>query len=164
MKRIALFAILSILLFPAALAAKDAQPQFKNIVVKPFTVADGVNLTANGVTLSPGLVNEFNTRLSAKLQQMNLAVQIVPDASGVAASDTAGSLVIEGAFTEFKANILDRRTLTAEVGIYRLSDHSLMQKIKSDYLDQGVKSDTVQRRIMADFARQIADLIKKALR
>jgi hypothetical protein len=169
MKRFTLFAILSVLLVPAAvLAAKDAQPQFKTIVVKPLTGAEGI-------TLPQGAAEAFSEHLRNKLQKMNLAAQVTDDGSKVAEADAAGSVVIEAKVTSnnpmaksasgaWLLGVGAAGHIAMEIGIFRLSDHTLIKTITPNFKDTGCGSDSCQRRVIGFMGEDAADAIKKALK
>jgi hypothetical protein len=171
MKRFALFAILSVLLFPAAvLAAKN--PQYKFIIVKPLTTADGV-------TLPVGAAAEFTTHLRDKLLKTNFGSQVVEEGSNVAAADAADSIVIEANVTVFKpvsktgswvsviAETNSSGTFKVEISIFRLSDHTLIKTITPKLEAGGClgsSCENEQRKTIAFEGEVAADAIRKALK
>jgi hypothetical protein len=158
MKRFALFAILSILLFPAALAAKDAQPQFKNIVVKPLA-------NAEGVTLPKGAAEAFSEHLRNKLQKINLGAQVVDDGLKVAEANAADSIVIETKVTEYKRTSFGgQEHIILDIGIFRLSDHTLIKSITPKLTVGGCIAEYCQRNGIAFAGEDAAKDIMKALK
>ncbi|MGA9062513.1 MAG: PEGA domain-containing protein [Terracidiphilus sp.] len=125
MKRFAPYILLSCMLFAAApLAAKDTgPPPFNTIVVNHFT-------NANGVNLSQEFIANFCDAMRAQLQKQKIAVQALEEGAKVSGPAAAGSLVIEGKFTQLnEANAIFMGKLTMEISIYRISDHALVKTL-----------------------------------
>ncbi len=106
----------------AGISAKDKGPQYKNIEVKHFTVADGV-------TLPPTFINGFYDNLRAQIEKDKLADQVLADGATVPDADAAKSIVIEGKFTFFKPaghTMSSPGKFGWEINVYRMSDHTLI--------------------------------------
>ncbi len=123
MKRFApYFTLLAALLAAAPLAAKQSQPpQYKTIVVKHF-------INSNGISQSQDFINYFCDSLVVQLEKIKMAGQVVEEGVAVPAADAAGSISIEGKFTEFsKGGMFAPASLGVEIDIYRVSDHALVK-------------------------------------
>jgi hypothetical protein len=158
MKRLA-FCLLSLSLLLAAtpLAAKENQPQYKAIVVNHFT-------NSNGTSQSQDFINYFADSLSAHLQKLKIAGQVLGEGVAVAPADAADSLLIEGKFTSFdKGGMFATGKLGVEMNIYRVSDHALVRTITNTL---AFKSSPFNKdKNVAEFAGgEAAYLIKQGLK
>ena len=125
-KRFAPFLLLSCLLLAAApLAAQDARPQFNTIVVKQFSNAGKVNVPQD-------FIDRYSAGLIGELQTIKIANQVVVEGVPVAAADAAGSITIEGKFTQFdKGGMYAPGQLDVLINIYRNSDGALVKTIST---------------------------------
>ncbi len=123
MRRFVAFTLLLGLAFGVAVVlAKDKQAKYKNIEVKHFT-------TANGVDLPYGFSNGFYDGLRTALEKQKIADQVVEEGATVPDADAADSLVVEGTFTSFKKaghTMASPGKLGWEINVYRKSDHTLI--------------------------------------
>jgi hypothetical protein len=121
MKTLAPYVLCCALLTAAPLAAKDTQPVFNTIVVNHFT-------NSNGTNRSQEYINSFCESMRNQLQKHKLANQVLEEGITVASDAAANSIVIEGRFTDFVKGVFFKPgTMSAEISIYRISDHALVK-------------------------------------
>ncbi len=126
MKRFAPFLLLSCLLFMAArLAAQDVRPPFNIIVVKHFTNAGKVNVPQD-------FIDRYSAGLIGELQRLKVADKVEAEGVPAAAADAAGSITIEGKFTQFdKGGMYAPGQLDVLINIYRNSDGALVKTVST---------------------------------
>ena len=140
----------------ARISAKDSQPpQYKNVEVKRFVVADGVSLTQNFVDI-------FRDTLGEELQKNDVAGEAVAEGTAVPDADAADSIVVEGKFTLFKAarSMGSPGRFGWEINVYRKSDHTLITTLTRDFAIPAWKEDQLAK----GCAQQAAHDIKKGLK
>jgi len=112
-----------LLLLAVTLAAQDARPQFNTIVVKHFT-------NVGKVSLPQDFIDHYSAGLIGELQWIKIANQVVVEGVPVADADTAGSIVIEGKFTQLdEGGMYAAGQLDVLINIYRISDGALVKTI-----------------------------------
>jgi hypothetical protein len=130
------------------LAAKDAQAQFKTIVVNRFA-------NANTANQSQEFINYFSASLSERLLKLKAANQVLGEGVGVTPADAADSLVVEGRFTDFdKGGMFVPGKLGVDINIFRASDHALVKNITTKLLFKGTPLNKDKN--VAEFTGEVA--------
>jgi hypothetical protein len=154
----------AILVCAVTLAAKDAEPQFKTMEVKHFTLAEGVALPEN--IDQREYLSLFYDQLREQLEKHKLAGQVLAEGAAVPDAEVADSIVVEGKIAEFKKAghaMLSPGMLAMEISLYHRKDHSLLRTIRPDVKipPAAYKNDEVFAKGSAAWA---ASEIRKALK
>lgn len=163
MPRRSLLAALLVLLAAFAGFGKNPEPMFKNIAVKPFVMAEGVELP-------PDFPDLLVAELKAELKKSKVCEQVIGADEVVDAPDLPKSLALEGRVTEYKkgnvaAEVIigfgaGRRHLKGHISVANLGDK---QVVYDQELDVAASSQW-KPQVLANFlAKKIAGDLKKKL-
>lgn len=108
----------------ASLAAQDITLPLTAIQVKPFTQAEGVGK-------SQEFLGYFYDGLIIELPKTKVAARIVGEEGAVAEAEAVNAVLVEGRLVEVK-----RTVLRAEISLYRLSDHKLLETFTSETISK----------------------------
>jgi hypothetical protein len=156
--------LLAALVFAPGLAAKDPENMYKTVEAKHFTRVEGVEL-------SPAFTDYLYAELRSELAKTKLFVQVIGEGEAVEDADTANSVIIEGAITEYKkgSRVKDAiigygagaRSLKLDVNLTRRSDKQDLGVVKVHVKVSPRWNEEVMAKVAA---HQIAHEVKKGLK
>ncbi len=151
----------AVLLVVGAAAKEPATPKYKNIEIKHFTGAEGVELTAE-------FYDFLYAELKNEVQKKKLFAQVTGEGEVVDSADAPVSVVLEGSLEEYKKGSVvksvmigfgsGRRSLHSHIKILRVSDKQvLLEK------ELTVKTDPRwdNKRLARELAQHISGELKK---
>jgi len=165
MRRIVLLTLFSALAVSAPAGdQKSAEPLFKNIEVKHFPLAEGVELP-------PEFSDLLYAEIRKSLQKTGLYEQVTGEGEVLEAADAPKSLILDGKIVEYKkGNVAKevliglgagRRSLRAQITVRRVSDQ---QVVMDKELNVKASSRWTPQVLAKSLADKVAGELKKALR
>ncbi len=143
---------------------KSAEPVFKNVEVKHFPLAEGVELP-------PEFPDLLYAEVRKSLQKTGLYEQVTGEGEVLDAADAPKSLILDGKIVEYKKGNVAKealigfgagmRSLTAEITVRRVSDQQMVFEKELKVRASSKWTPQVLAKFLAD---KVAGDLKKGLR